>query len=357
MNLLEHQAKALLRRAGLPTPDGRLINPGGLPDDLPLPTVIKSQVPTGGRGLAGGIAVVRQPAELTATIKRIMTTPIAGHLPQAVLAEPLLTIDRELYLCLTIDRVAGTIILLAQRRGGVDVESLPRDSFWQRPLTENPVDLHSIGRDLADYLNLPGLVEACQHLIDRLYRCFVDNDARLLEINPLILTADQTLVAADCKLILDDAAHFRHPDWPATPDAHQFVELDPQGNIATMANGAGLAMATVDAIAQEGWRPVNFLDIGGGADQGTIEAALQRLATYPRLKAIVINVFAGITRCDQVAQAIIAARASLASLPPLYIRLVGTNQAEAQAALAAANLPLYPTLPAALTALRETYDV
>jgi succinyl-CoA synthetase beta subunit len=195
-------------------------------------------------------------------------------------------------------------------------------------------------------------------MVKNLYRCFIKNDATLIEINPLVLTTDNQLVAGDCKMVLDDAARFRHSEWQfeAEQADANFVVLDPHGTIATVANGAGLAMATVDAVVAGDMTPANFLDIGGGASTETVLAAFRRITEFTQVKAIVINIFAGITRCDEVARAIVAARDQIDTLPPLCIRLAGTNYEEAAEILAKANITLLPTLQDCIDAAKEAND-
>jgi succinyl-CoA synthetase beta subunit len=185
----------------------------------------------------------------------------------------------------------------------------------------------------------------------KLYRCFTENDATLLEINPLILTKENQLVAGDCKMTLDDAAAFRH-DWPLQTEVN-FVTINEKGDTATIANGAGLAMATVDAAYDAGLQPANFLDIGGGASVETLLNAFKRILEYPKVKVIIINIFAGITRSDEVARAIIIAKQQLPILPKLYIRLAGTNQREAHALLNTSHIATEITLEACLQKAKE----
>ena len=192
-------------------------------------------------------------------------------------------------------------------------------------------------------------------MVEKLYHCLVTNDALLLEINPLVITKDGQVVAGDCKMELDDAAAFRHPDWDfeAEKTESNFVTLDEKGTVATVANGAGLAMATVDAVADAGLVPANFLDIGGGANEASVLAAFKRLMEYEGLKVIIINIFAGITRCDEVAKAIIAARDQMPSLPPLAVRLAGTNYEQAAELLTDHGIAIQPSLADAITAAKK----
>ncbi len=185
-----------------------------------------------------------------------------------------------------------------------------------------------------------------QDLVEALFRCFCANDATLLELNPLIYTRDGKFVAGDCKMDLDDAAAFRHPEWQFEQAKAEvnFVTLDQNGTVATIANGAGLAMATVDAVADAGMTPANFLDIGGGANEASVLAAFERIVSFPSVKVIIINIFAGITRCDEIARAVIAAKSQITNLPPVYIRLAGTNFEQAVDILTDAGIPTLATL-------------
>lgn len=351
MNLLEHEAKKLLAKNGIPTPASQIITKGQT-ITAHLPVVLKSQVPVGGRGKAGGILVVTEANQLQPTVDQLFTHTIKGHLPTSLLLEEALHIKSELYLSLLIDRNTMTLQLVAHKSGGVEIES--QDDFKKWPITYGSLDADVLGQSLADYYDLPDQTFVLQDLVQHLYECFVQNDATLIEINPLILTKEEVLVAGDCKMILDDAAAFRH-EWDFTEPMQEsnFVTIQQNGNTATIANGAGLAMATVDAAFDSGLQPANFLDIGGGATAETLLDAFKKILLYPNVKVIVINIFAGITRSDEVARAIITARQQLASLPPLCIRIAGTNQQEAVALLTEQGIAIEPTLSACLEKAKE----
>lgn len=348
MRLLEYEAKDLLRQASLLTPRSEIVQSGNIPF---LPLVLKSQVPVGGRGKAGGIQVVRDNEEAKKALDDIFKLEIKGFRPTSILAEEVLDIDKEFYLSLLIDRDSSSIQLLASQYGGVEVEEQAEFRKWE--LGTNKWEV--VGDELAEYYGLPGKAYVLQDLLENLYNCFVENDATLIEINPLVLTSDGKLVAGDCKMELDDAAVFRHPDWDFEykPADSNFVTLNEHGTVATIANGAGLAMATVDAVADAGLSPANFLDIGGGANEASVLAAFEQIVEYPNVSAIVINIFAGITRCDEVAKAIITAGQKIGNLPKLYIRLAGTNYQEAEELLRAEGIPLLPSLEACLQAVSE----
>ena len=349
VKLLEYEAKQLLIKSSVAIPRSFIA------DTQPefLPAVIKSQVPVGGRGKAGGVKVVRTAKEYSDAVDTISKLEIKGFTPHTLLAEELIDINRELYLSLLIDKAERSIVLMAHVKGGIEVESNKAGDFLRLPLSGHNAD--EAGQRLADYYDLPEKTFVLQDLVENLYSCFVSNDATLLEINPLIYTKDGQVIAGDCKLELDDAAAFRHPEWQFEQQAAEsnFVTLDEQGSVATIANGAGLAMATVDAVADSGMRPANFLDIGGGANEASILAAFERIMQYPNVSVIIINIFAGITRCDEVAKAVIAARAQIKSLPPLYIRLAGTNFEQAVSLLSEQHIPTLATLDECVKAAKE----
>jgi succinyl-CoA synthetase beta subunit len=349
LKLLEYEAKHLLESAGIPVPSSSLIKPG---DTFPTPFVLKSQVPTGGRGKAGGILVVATKADLQPAIEKLLNLEIKGFLPNTLLAEEKLAIKKELYLSILIDRASVGIKIFAHKNGGIEVEENKDFASWS---IEEKSQSEQMGQELADYYELPDQTFALQDIVENLFECFVANDATLIEINPLILTSENSLIAGDCKMTLDDAAAFRH-DWhfEETPPETNFVTIDPKGNTATIANGAGLAMATVDAVYDAGLKPANFLDIGGGANEATLLAALNRIVEYKNLQAIIINIFAGITRADEVAKAIVSAKQQIENLPPLFIRLAGTNYQAAEKILTGNDITIMPNLESCLAAAKET---
>ena len=355
MILLEYEAKKILKDSSIPTPKGYTASVKIAPQtvELPLPVVIKSQVPTGGRGKLGGIKLASTQEEFSTYSSAISKLSIKDFIPSTLLIEEALNIERELYLSLRIDRSSESIELLAHQNGGVEIEENAAESFFRFSLSEAPTLAQ--GEALAEFYDLESHSFALQEMLKNLYSCFVENDATLIEINPLILTKEGELVAGDCKMTLDDSAAFRHPEWSfeAGQAESNFVTLNSDGQVATIANGAGLAMATVDAVSASGLTPANFLDIGGGASAESVLEAFKSILEYKNVQAIVINIFAGITRCDEVAKAIITAKSQLTHLPPLFIRLAGTNYLEAKALLDAENIPLLPTLNDCLAAAKK----
>ena len=356
MRLLEYEAKRILKETNIPVPRSRLLTSED--GSAFVPVVLKSQVPTGGRGKAGGVRLIQQKSELLTAVNEILNLPIKGFLPRTLLAEEPLSVQHEYYLSLTISKPEAAIQVMVHKNGGIEVEENTRASFLVFSIDSKSSE--SAGEKLAEYFDIPEQSFALQDFMKNLYDCFMNSDATLIEINPLVLTKEGRLVAGDCKMELDTAADFRHPEWnfEDTPANSNFVTLDEDGTVATIANGAGLAMATVDAVTDFGMKPANFLDIGGGANSESVFAAFQNIMKYPSVKAIVINIFAGITRCDEVAKAIIEARKRIDDLPPLYIRLAGTNVEIARELLADEHIPLLSNLQECLKAAKkEVHDV
>jgi len=311
---------------------------------------LKVQIPKGGRGKAGGIKVVNDQTECSRVAGALLGSTILDCEVQTLWLEPALDYERELYLSIVLDRSAMGLVLLAHRSGGVEIEQTASeaDPLLRLPLDGEPDEV--VAARLREYWVLPEAAAAqLPDLLRGLYEIYVQEDALLLEINPLMLLKDGRLVCADAKVELDDAAAFRHADWKkfeTQPASAQFVELDAAGTVASMANGAGLAMATVDAIKTAGAEPANFFDVGGGTNVEGMVRAFQKIAAMPRVKSIVVNIFGGITRCDEVAEAIVEAQKRCPDLPELFIRLTGTNETEGKAILESAGMPLYPTLAA-----------
>lgn len=355
MILLEYEAKELLADHGLPVPEHYVVRQKAEAAKMAFPLMLKAQIPKGGRGKAGGVQRANDQADYDRVINSLLDTELLGCTVSSLLAEECLDYGRELYVALVVDRAAKSLALLAHRQGGMEVEQAIGDNtengLLRIPLTTAP-DATVIAQ-LAAYYGLPSESEAgLAQIVSGLYETSRQEDAVLVEVNPLMVLKDGQLVCADAKVELDDAAQFRHPgrtfELPIV--SSQFVVLDEAGAIASMANGAGLAMATVDAIAAAGAQPSNFFDVGGGTDVDGMVTAFGRITAMPNVQSIVVNIFGGITRCDEVAQAIIGARQSIAALPPLFVRLTGTNEAEGRRILADAGIVPLPTLAACVTA-------
>ncbi|HEX5930732.1 MAG TPA: ADP-forming succinate--CoA ligase subunit beta [Methyloceanibacter sp.] len=353
MNIHEHQAKTLLKAYGAPVADGRVAasaqeaadHARALGGDI---FVVKAQIHAGGRGKGGGIKLVKTLSELHAEADRMLgmtlVTPQTGpkgRLVRHVYVVKDTVIARELYLSLLVDRGSGRVAFVASTEGGVDIEAVAANTPEKiATLTVDPAsgisDFH--GRTIASALGLEGsLVKQCGSLVKSLYRLFVEKDASLIEINPLVVTKEGNLVCLDAKVAFDDNALFRHDDIAALRDIHEedpaeveaanlglsYVKLD--GSIGCMVNGAGLAMATMDIIKHYGGEPANFLDVGGGADQERVTEAFTIILSDPHVEAVLVNIFGGIMRCDTIAEGIIAAARETHIAVPLIVRLEGTN--------------------------------
>lgn len=335
MNLLEYQAKALLASYDAPIPRSWLIP--AATDTLPaidFPVVAKSQVPVGGRGKAGGIIAIPSFAKLSPALETLFSLDIKGHRPAAVLCEEALEPSQELYLSLRLDRDSRQVQWLASPSGGIDIE----DNATSVQMI--PFGAEDELKTIADILQVDAAKLA--PLLKSLGRCFFESDLLLCEINPLMIVGDQ-LICADAKCLVDDNARFRQPDlpWPAS----QGNPPKPLGGtIGCIANGAGMAMSTMDTIVAAGGRPANFLDIGGGTGEKEFVAALKQIMELPGVTSVIINIFAGISRCDEIARGIIAAQEQLTGLPPLFIRLEGTNRDIAVELLREAEIAIEPDL-------------
>lgn len=333
MQLLEYQAKRLLKLAGVPIPTGRIIGVNEVPGEVTFPIVVKSQVPVGGRGKLGGIRIVKNNEELGQVITDVSALSIKGHLPSHLLLEQAVEIRRELYLSLQVNRDDRRIEWIVSENGGVEVESH----------SESVVIIDckdaSAHEKLSNALDIP--TKMLSPLLAQLEHCFDDNDLLLLEVNPLVLTNSNTLICADAKIIVDDNSRFRHAafDWP---DAAPIKPLG--GTVGVIANGAGMAMSTMDAIYASGAKPANFLDIGGGTGEDVFVNNLRFINGLSGVTCVIVNIFAGITHCDDIARGIIAAKQQIPKLVPLFIRLEGTNRDEAAKLLSDAGVSLEPSL-------------
>ncbi len=370
MNLHEYQAKDVFRRYGIAVPEGRAAatadaagwSAEALGGSL---WVVKAQVHAGGRGKAGGVKVCRSVDAVrdaaTALLGQRLVTKQTGPegLPiHQVYVEVGSAIERELYLSLLLNRDRSRLAFIASAAGGMDIEEVAATT----PERILRVEIHPAAglsgyhcRELAFGLGLKGPQAAAFEGIARgIYRLYVDHDASLVEVNPLIVTADGAVLALDAKITIDDNALYRQPAMAACRDPTQedamerraaehdlnYVSLD--GDIACMVNGAGLAMATMDLIKLHGGQPANFLDVGGGATPERVTAAFELILSNPKVRAILVNIFGGIVRCDIIAEGIVAAVKSVGISLPVIVRLEGTNAERARAQLAASGLAITP---------------
>ena len=353
MNLHEFQAKHLLQRYGLPVPQSQVAESveeavsaaNAIVGDA---WVVKAQIHAGGRGKAGGVKVVKSINEVQALTAALLGKPLVtnqnapdGQPVNRVLIEETLPIARELYLSLLVDRALERVVVVASAAGGMDIEEIAQTSP-EKILQEVCDPLNGLvdyqARNLAFALGLAGeQIGAFTRLLKGLYRLFKENDLSLLEINPLVVTTEGALVALDCKMSVDDNALYRHKslagqrDWSQDDakeaEAHNaglnYIALN--GNIGCMVNGAGLAMATMDLIKLHGGAPANFLDVGGGATAETVAKAFKIILADSNVKAILVNIFGGIMRCDIIAEGIITAVKEVGIQIPVVVRLEGTN--------------------------------
>ncbi len=364
MKLHEYQSKQIFSRYGIPIPKGRVATTADeartIASELGGRVVIKSQVLVGGRGKAGGIRLAKDAHQAEDIAAQILAMEIKGLPVRKVLVDEAANISKEIYLGITNDRAARKPVMMASAAGGVEIEEVARTT------PEKIIKAHIdplLGlkdyqaRDIAIGIDLPKQYwKLFNQIANGLWRAYQDCDATLAEINPLVITEDNQLIALDGKMLIDDNSLFRHPDLaelrdldveaPAEVEARKYgltyIKLD--GNIGCMVNGAGLAMTTMDIIKLFGGEPANFLDIGGGAGSDKVAAAIRIILTDPNVKAVLFNIFGGITRGDEVARGILTALDEVKPNIPMVVRLVGTNAEEGRKLLSDANMITAETL-------------
>ena len=363
MRLFEFEAKDILRRYGMLVPEGRLARSAdeaaAIASEIGRPVVVKAQVLVSGRGKAGGIQFAADPRAAGGAAARLLGSKIKGNLVASVLVEEELAITEPLYASVAVDAPAKSYVVLASASGGVDIEETaaahPEKVVrrWFDPVAvladaEGMARQTGVGRDAA-----AGFARVLQTLC----RIALEQDAELVEVNPLALTASGELVAADARITIDDNALFRHPelagrssqrmdDTPleAAARGQNLAYVDLAGDIGIIGNGAGLVMATLDLVALFGGRPANFLDIGGGARSDTVKKALLMVMSKPEVRAVLVNILGGITRCDLVAQGIIDALREAPFAKSVAIRMIGTNEEEGARALREAGVHVYASM-------------
>ncbi len=367
MKLHEYQSKKIFSRFNIPIPKGRVTTTANearqIADELGGRVVIKSQVLVGGRGKAGGIRLAKSSKESEEIASQILAMEIKGLPVRKVLVDEAANIEKEIYLGITNDRAARKPVMMASSAGGVEIEEIARETPEKiiRAHIDPLMGLREYqARDIAVGIDLPRdhwrtFVQIARGLWEAYQGC----DATLAEINPLVITTENQLLAVDGKMIIDDNALYRHPDLAEMRDLDveeqseiearkyglSYIKLD--GNIGCMVNGAGLAMTTMDIIKIFGGEPANFLDIGGGAGADKVAAALRIILSDSKVNAVLINVFGGITRGDEVARGILAALDEIRTDIPMVIRLVGTNANEGRQILAEASMITAETLAGA----------
>jgi len=378
VDLYEYQGKELFRRFGIPVSEGRLATTPAearaAAEELGGQVVVKAQVLTGGRGKAGGIKLAEGPDDAEQKADEILGLDIRGHVVRKLWVESASDIAKEYYLSLTFDRGTKKPLFMLTTEGGVEIEEVaatnpdalsrlhvdPLEGF--QPYQARRLIYGAGIEDDSEQKQILGIVE-------KLYRCFVESDAMLCEINPLIVTPDGEVRALDSKFTVDDNALFRHPDVAEMrdPDAYPpeeraarekdvtYVKLD--GEVGILGNGAGLVMSTLDVIALVGGRPANFCDLGGGGDAQGVVDALEVITGDPQVKSILFNIFAGITRCDVVAQGILQALSQITISHPIVVRFDGTNAEEGRQILADAAPPNLQVEPTMLDAARRAVEL
>ncbi|MBK7709093.1 MAG: ADP-forming succinate--CoA ligase subunit beta [Acidobacteria bacterium] len=361
MKIHEYQGKELLRNYGVPVPRGIVAR---TPDEAEAAArelgtdvvVVKAQIHAGGRGKGGGVKLAKSRGEAHEIAKQMLGMTLVTHqtgpegrIVQTLLIEEGLPIDREFYLGITLDRITGRNTLMASAAGGMDIEKVAEETpeLILKESIDPSVGLRAFqARKLAFGLGIPNeLIGQAAKFMLSLYDAYVKMDASLLEINPFLLTKDNRLIALDAKVNFDDNALYRHKEYSELRDLNEeepleieaskfdlnYIKLD--GNIGCMVNGAGLAMATMDIIKLHGGEPANFLDVGGGASQERVENAFRILLADEHVKAVLINIFGGIVRCDMVASGVVAAAKNLGVSIPIVARLEGTNVEEGKRVL------------------------
>jgi succinyl-CoA synthetase beta subunit len=364
VDLFEYQGKQYFARFGIP------VSAGGIADTVEqavveaekagYPVVVKAQVQVGGRGKAGGVKLAKDVDELRLHAGNILGLDIKGHVVQRIWVERASDIDKEYYASFTLDRGAKQYLAMVSARGGVEIETVADDdpSAIARLYIDPAIGFtEEQARQLVDEAGLdPEARDGAIGILLNLYRCYVEGDADLVEINPLILTPDGRVHALDAKVTLDDNAAYRHPEWDDfRSKGLQYVGLD--GYVGIIANGAGLAMSTCDVVNQVGGSPANFLDIGGGANAEVMANALEVINSDPKVRSIFINIFGGITRGEEVAKGIVAALDRVTIASPIVIRLDGTNAEEGRTILKTVESDTLISSPTMLEAARKAVEL
>jgi succinyl-CoA synthetase beta subunit len=349
VDLVEYQGKQYFARYGIPVSPGEVADTvaeaEAAAERLGYPVVVKAQVQTGGRGKAGGVKLADSLAEVTEHAGNILGLDIKGHVVRRLWIEKATDIAKEYYASFTLDRSAKLHLAMVSAKGGVEIEKVAdEDPDAVARLHVNPLDGLSLeaARALVERAGLDDQArEGAAQILLQLYDCYIAGDADLVEINPLVLTTDGEVRALDAKVTLDDDAAFRHPEWSefdnmavmsereqlAKSKGLSYIPLD--GSVGIIANGAGLAMSTVDVVSQVGGKAANFLDVGGGADEDVMVNALEVINLDPSVRSILVNIFGGIVRCDEVARGIVSALGRVDIGAQIVLRLDGTNAVEA----------------------------
>ncbi|WP_297216155.1 ADP-forming succinate--CoA ligase subunit beta [Thermoplasma sp.] len=338
MNLYEYMGKDIFRQYGIPVPNGYVVSSVDEVRKLTNPVAVKSQILLGGRGKAGGIKFAKTDQELKDAVKSLLGTKVRNLTVTKVLIEDMLSIKHEYYVSIALNRSARSPTLIASAMGGVEIETVPDEKIFKRIIDPSLGYSDFIGREASTFMGLsPDLSKQFLDLLKKLYNVYRGEDAELVEINPLVETNDGKLIAADAKVVIDSDAMFRHREFDikdpektplelkAESKGYAFVELD--GDIGVIANGAGLTMATLDALLLHKGRPRNFLDLGGTDNVDIVVNAFD-LVLEAKPKAILVNIFGGVTKCDTVAQGIVDAKKKFDIKIPIVVRLSGVHEEE-----------------------------
>jgi succinyl-CoA synthetase beta subunit len=367
MKVHEYQAKEILRRYGVPTPRGVVVTSPEearqAAKDLGGRVVVKAQIHAGGRGKGGGVKLAKDAGEAAELTQKMLGMTLVTHqtgpegrVVHKVLIEEALNIDKELYLGITLDRARGANVIMASAQGGMDIEEVAAHdpNAIHREAVDSVLGVQPFqARAVANALGLTGdSFKKCVDFVQKLMRAYIETDASLAEINPLLLTKEGDVLALDCKMNFDDNALFRHKDVVEMRDLNEedpleveaskfglnYIKLD--GNVGCMVNGAGLAMATMDIIKLAGSEPANFLDVGGGASAEQVKNAFRIILSDKNVKAILINIFGGIMRGDRIAEGVVSASREVGLPVPVVVRLEGTNVELGKQILKDSGLPL-----------------
>ncbi len=338
LNLYEYMGKDIFRQYGIPVPNGYVVSSVDEVRKLTNPVAVKSQILLGGRGKAGGIKFAKTDQELKDAVKSLLGTKVRNLTVTKVLIEDMLSIKHEYYVSIALNRSARSPTLIASAMGGVEIETVPDEKIFKRIIDPSLGYSDFIGREASTFMGLsPDLSKQFLDLLKKLYNVYRGEDAELVEINPLVETNDGKLIAADAKVVIDSDAMFRHREFDikdpektplelkAESKGYAFVELD--GDIGVIANGAGLTMATLDALLLHKGRPRNFLDLGGTDNVDIVVNAFD-LVLEAKPKAILVNIFGGVTKCDTVAQGIVDAKKKFDIKIPIVVRLSGVHEEE-----------------------------
>ncbi len=377
MDLFEYQGKQYFARYGIPVSAGGVADTVeeavAAADSAGYPVVVKAQVQVGGRGKAGGVKLAANADEVRLHAGNILGLDIKGHVVRRLWVEHASDIAKEYYASFTLDRGAKKYLALVSAKGGVEIEAVADEdpgAIARMHIDPSVGFTEADARHLVDEARLdPEARDGAVAILTQLYRCYVEGDADLVEINPLILTPAGQVHALDAKVTLDDNAAFRHPEWDAFRDINEFDEREQlayekglqyvglDGEVGIIANGAGLAMSTCDVVNQVGGSPANFLDIGGGANAEVMANALEVINSDPKVRSIFINIFGGITRGEEVANGIVQALERVQIDPPMVIRLDGTNADEGRTILKTVESDRVIASPTMLDAARKAVEL